>query len=68
MATKYTNDHKIYQMTKNISNGRKIDQMAKNCYNIVHYKTLKFLPKVEFWEIFENIPCGNPERHACLTN
>jgi hypothetical protein len=46
---KYTNCHKIYQMAiKNISNGRKIDQMVTKYTKIFHSKTLQNLPKFGF--------------------
>jgi hypothetical protein len=40
--------HKIYQMAKNISNGRKKDQMVIKYTKIFHSKTHQNLPKFGF--------------------
>jgi hypothetical protein len=50
------NCHKIY---KNISNGRKIDQMYIKYSNIFHCETFRNFPKLGFL-VSKNIPSGIP--------
>jgi hypothetical protein len=59
----------IYQMTtkytkwpKDISNGRKIDQLVKNIPIFSIARLSKIYPNWEFW--FENKPSGNPDTHT----
>jgi hypothetical protein len=53
-----TNDHKLYQMSKNISKDREMDLVSLKYAIIFHCKTLQNLPILKFW--FENKPSGNP--------
>jgi hypothetical protein len=49
-------------MAKNISNGRKIDQMVIKYSRFSITRPSKIYPNWDFW--FENKPSGNPDLEA----